>query len=160
AIALALAIVASLVTSVSIALAYVAPDHDSFIAHPIGVQPPVAQAEALPLGPSVPHVTFKCQAASPAPTCYQPLQVRTAYHIQSLLDAGTTGRGRTIVLVDAFQNPSMRTDLAIFDRVFGLPDPVFRQVAPFGLPVFNIKDDNQVGWSAEIALDVEWAHAI
>jgi subtilase family serine protease len=162
-IVLVLALIAALITSLSIALAYAVPDDASFIAHPIDVQPPWAQTEPLPYeqqAAQVPQVTFKCQVVSPAPTCYQPLQVRTAYHIQSLLDGGTTGRGRTIVIIDAFQDPSIRTDLAIFDRVFGIPDPVFRQVAPFGLPRFNIKDTNQVGWSAEIALDVEWAHAI
>src|SRR5262249_28286556 len=37
---------------------------------------------------------------------------------------------------------------------FGLPDPVFTKATPQGQPAFD------AGWAGEIALDVEWAHAI
>jgi subtilase family serine protease len=92
--------------------------------------------------------------------CYSPQQMRTAYGVDKLINQGFDGRGRTIVIIDAFQNPSMLDDLATFDAVFGLPDPVFNQVAPFGLTPFDKTDPNMVGWSGEIALDVEWSHAI
>jgi len=64
------------------------------------------------------------------------------------------------VIVDAFSNPRSRIRLAAFDSVFGLPDPTFTQVAPDGLTPFDPNDGNQVGWAGEIALDVQWAHAI
>lgn len=105
---------------------------------------------------------FGCQLPG-GPTdvfCYGPQQVRTAYGVDKLLGKGFDGRGRTIVIIDAFQSPTMADDLALFDAVFGLPDPVFHQVAPQGLTPFDPNDDNMVGWSGEIALDVEWAHAI
>lgn len=92
--------------------------------------------------------------------CYGPRQIRAAYELQSLLDAGVSGRGRTIVVVDAFQDPYLESDLELFDRLFGLPPAKLRVFAPQGLAPFDLGDPNQVGWSAEIALDVEWAHAI
>jgi subtilase family serine protease len=105
---------------------------------------------------------FGCQLPG-GPTdifCYSPQQMRTAYGVDKLIKKGFDGRGRTIVIIDAFQNPTMQEDLAAFDDAFGLPAPVFRQVAPQGLTPFDPTDGNMIGWSGEIALDVEWSHAI
>ena len=104
---------------------------------------------------------FPCQSQSFSHHCYGPAQIRAAYQIQPLLDQGTTGAGETIVIVDAFQNPTMGSDLQSFDNYFGLPAPPrFRTVAPFGLTPFDPNNSDQVAWSGEIALDVEWAHAV
>ena len=105
--------------------------------------------------------TFACQSVRPnRPLCYSPQQIRNAYNIQPLLKGGFTGKGRTIVIVDAYSNPYVQSDLQIFDQIFGLPDPDFQIIAPFGTTPFDINDANQVGWSGEISLDVLWAHAI
>jgi subtilase family serine protease len=102
-----------------------------------------------------------CHKPSAQFHCYLPAQIRNAYGIEPLLDHGADGAGTTIAIVDAFQNPTMAQDLARFDAVSGLPaPPSFRILAPHGLTQFDPNDPNQVGWSAEIALDVEWAHAI
>jgi subtilase family serine protease len=101
-------------------------------------------------------VRFGCQTAAAAFPCYGPDQIRAAYDIQPLLDAGVTGAGQTIVIVDAFQSPSLRLDLANFDRVWGLPAANVDIVAPDGLTPFN-GSPLQVGWAIEISLDVEWA---
>jgi subtilase family serine protease len=105
-------------------------------------------------------VKFTCQTPGAAVRCYGPKQIRRAYSIQPLLDQGYSGRGRTIVIIDAFQSPTIVNDLHVFDRLFGLPNPALNIIAPFGLTPFNPNDPNQVGWSAEITLDVEWSHAI
>jgi subtilase family serine protease len=110
-----------------------------------------------------PHdAVFGCQTdrGPTAIVCYGPQQIRTAYGFDKLISNGFDGRGRTIIIVDAFQNPFIQDDLAAFDDAFGLPDPVFHQDAPQGLTPFDENDGNMVGWSAEISLDVEWAHAI
>lgn len=104
-------------------------------------------------------ITFPCQTTSPA-QCYGPKQIRHAYGYDKLLAKGIDGRGSTIVIVDAFSAPSIRTDLHNFDQAFGLKDPKLNIIAPQGLTKFDYNDPNQVGWSAEISLDVEWAHAI
>jgi subtilase family serine protease len=133
------------------------PAADSFKGHAITVNPQYKLAQSTNDGDAV---VFGCQSATAAPRCFQPAQIRAAYDIQSLIDGGVTGKGRTIAIIDAFQNPSMAIDLSLFDSTFGLPDPVFQQIAPFGLTPFDINDDNMVGWSGEIALDVEWSHAV
>src|SRR5262249_44403692 len=109
---------------------------------------------------AAPNATiFNCQVRA-TNRCYSPQQIRTAYDIQPLLDQDIDGTGHTIVIVDAFQSPTIQHDLALFDSTFGLPDPTFNINAPDGLTPFDPNDGNQVGWSAEISLDVEWAHAV
>ncbi len=151
------ALIAILLVGRSTVTAAPAPDAGPFVSHAITVNPQYRMTERTD---AAPNVTFGCQRVSPAPSCYQPAQIRAAYNIQALLDGGVTGKGRTIAIIDAFQNPFIQQDLSIFDSTFGLPDPIFNQIAPFGLTPFDINDANQVGWSGEIALDVQWAHAI
>jgi hypothetical protein len=69
------------------------------------------------------------------------------------------GTGQTIAIVDAGDSPTMAQDLANFDAMFNLPPPPsFQKVnwagqpAPLPPPVED--------WALEIALDVEWAHAL
>lgn len=105
---------------------------------------------------------FNCQADR-GPSflvCYSPQQIRQAYQIDTLTNNGITGKGKTIVIIDAFQNPLIQTDLAAFDSTFGLPTPVFNQIAPDGLTPFDPTSASQQSWAGEIALDVQWSHAI
>ncbi len=94
------------------------------------------------------------------PRCYSPLQMRQAYHIQSLIDAGITGKGQTIVIIDFYQSPSIRQDLHLFDQLFGLSDPQLTIYAPDGYAPFNVNSPNRAIYAYETDLDVEWAHAI
>jgi subtilase family serine protease len=109
-------------------------------------------------------VHFSCQDrpidGSAGPRCYQPSQIQAAYGLTPLLNKGINGSGRTIVIVDAYQNPYITTDLAVFDSTFGLPNPAFTQIAPQGLTPFDVNDPNMDGWAEEITLDVLWAHAV
>jgi len=92
-----------------------------------------AAASASPPGGAV---AGDCLAAEPA--CYTPRQLRAAYAIQPLLDAGTTGRGVTVVLPEEAETgqarpqppagilaavTDIRQDVAAFDGRFGLPAP-------------------------------------
>jgi subtilase family serine protease len=124
--------------------------------HPITVNP-----QMQPAG-SPTNAAFGCQTdrGPTAIVCYGPQQIQQAYNINPLYNAGITGAGRTIIIIDAFQNPFIETDLAAFDQVFGLPAPTLNIIAPDGLTPFDFNDGNQVGWAGEIALDVQWAHAI
>jgi subtilase family serine protease len=105
-------------------------------------------------------VKFSCQTPGAPVRCYGPSQIRNAYAIQPLLDKGLNGQGRTIVIIDAFQSPTIAHDLRLFDNLFGLHNPTLNIIAPFGLTPFDPSDPNQVGWSGEITLDVEWSHAV
>ena len=88
-------------------------------------------------------------------TCYGPSAIRSAYGLSGLINAGIDGRGRTIVILDAFGSPTAEADLKAFDSVFGLPDP----------PSFTIVNmpgaaPTNEGWAEEVSLDVQWSHAI
>jgi hypothetical protein len=76
------------------------------------------------------------------------------------------GSGETIAIVDAYDDPNFvsstdpnfaNSSLHTFDTAFGLPDPVFTKVNQNGGSTLPAADG---GWGTEIALDVEWAHAI
>jgi hypothetical protein len=119
---------------------------------------------------AVPAASTARHSASPA-DFYQstpnggftPSQIRHAYGFDQIALKGPNGKpidgaGQTIAIVDAFNAPFIRSDLQAFDKQFGLPDP----------PNFTILDQNggtnlppeNLVWAGEIALDVEWAHAI
>ncbi|HUB23082.1 MAG TPA: S53 family peptidase [Streptosporangiaceae bacterium] len=101
--------------------------------------------------------TFFCQTVHAVEPCYGPAQIRAAYDIP----ANLTGAGRTIVIIDAFRDPTIRTDLARFDSTFGLPAAPFNIICPGQhCPTFDPTSADQVGWTDETSLDVEWAHAI
>jgi subtilase family serine protease len=99
---------------------------------------------------------FRCQSASAAVGCYGPAQIRRAYNIPGNL----TGAGKTIVIIDAFGNPDIASDLANFDSTFGLPPANLNIICITGTcPTFNPNSAAEVSWAGEIALDTQWAHA-
>ena len=107
------------------------------------------------------YLLRRCQVGLSVGQCYDPYQMRTAYGVDSLIANGYDGSGKTIVIIDAFKDPNIASQLATFDTYYGLPamnagpgSPSFTEVAPDGTPPYN------AGWSEEISLDVLWAHAI
>jgi subtilase family serine protease len=100
--------------------------------------------------------------ATPGPTGMTPTQIRHAYGFDQISFSGGTitgdGSGTTIAIVDAYDDPKIANDLRQFDLRFGLPDPpTFTKVNQYGGTTMPVADG---GWAGEIALDVEWAHAI
>ena len=93
---------------------------------------------------------------------YTPAQVRAAYVVGPLLRAGIDGRRQSIVVVDSFGSPTIRHDLAVFDRTFNLrPPPALLIIHPAGrIPAYNSNNAEMVSWAGETTLDVEWAHAM
>jgi subtilase family serine protease len=95
------------------------------------------------------------------PTGTTPAQIRHAYGFDQItFNNGTVagdGSGTTIAIVDAYDDPNIANDLHQFDLKFGLPDPVFTKVNQTG---GSTPPPANGGWASEIALDVEWAHAI
>ncbi len=102
------------------------------------------------------NLTLSPAAAGSGIDGYSPSQIRHAYGLDR---AGGDGTGQTIAIVDAFHDPSIFADLHTFDQTFGLADPPsFKAVNQTGGSTSSVKKDS--GWASEIALDVEWAHAI
>ena len=107
-------------------------------------------------------VTSASTGVTTTVTGYTPAEIRTAYGFDSASFSNGTvaadGAGQTIAIVDAFNDPNIRADLAVFDAQFGIAAPgtfdVVNQTGGTNLPA------NNADWAGEISLDVEWAHAI
>jgi subtilase family serine protease len=97
------------------------------------------------------------------PSGYTPSQLVEAYRFDQIHFAGGVpgnGAGQTIAIVDAYDDPTITRDLAIFDVVFGLPaPPLFAVVNQYGRRALPPQDATGE-WELEESLDVEWAHAI
>ncbi len=108
-----------------------------------------------------PPTTADCQKLYKV-ACYEPTQIQRAYGLPSLYASGVTGRGTTIVIVDSFGSPTIRKDLQVFDKTFGLPaPPKFTIIQPAGpVPRYDPNNSDMVGWAGETTLDVEYAHTI
>src|SRR5580700_2756442 len=113
------------------------------------------------ISPRQPGTQAQCEAIFTAP-CYGPDQFQTAYNEQPLFNAGITGAGQTIVIVDAFGSPTIQADLATFDATFNLPaPPSFKIIQPAGkVPAWDPNNADMTGWGGETTLDVEWAHSM
>jgi subtilase family serine protease len=124
----------------------------------VAVRPGVQQADRVQANPPT---TADCEKAYKV-ACYQPGQIRQAYHLAPVYASGVTGRGTTIVIVDSFGSPTIKNDLSVFDRTFGLPaPPQFTIIQPAGkVPAYNPNNSDMVGWAGETTLDVEYAHTI
>ncbi len=145
----------------------------SVAARPAAAGPAASSVSALAdvaVQPGVQHVG-RVQASPPTTAdceklykvaCYEPAQIRQAYHLPAVYASGVTGKGTTIVIVDSFGSPTIKNDLGAFDRTFGLPaPPSFRVIQPAGkVPAYNPGNSDMVGWAGETTLDVEYAHTI
>ena len=115
-------------------------------------------------GPAAPN-TARCHArilrpdASTSPTGLSPATIKSVYNFPTSM---TAGAGKMIAIVDAFDDPTAESDLAVFSSQFGLPacttaNGCFKKVNQTGGTNYPRKD---AGWALEISLDIQWAHAI
>jgi hypothetical protein len=103
-------------------------------------------------------------AQSAGPVGLTPSQIRTAYGANEVLFGSVAGNGsgQTIAIVDAYNAPTISTDLATFDQTFGLPACSLTVVGQTGSSTLPGTDPSGPGdsWAVETSLDVEWAHAM
>ena len=100
--------------------------------------------------------------ASTSVAGYTPAQLRAAYGFNNASFGSTTadGRGQTIAIIDAYNDPNIASDLNTFNAQFGIAaPPSLKIVNENGGASLPGTDPNQ-DWEGETALDVEWAHAI
>ncbi|OIJ94699.1 peptidase S8 [Streptomyces sp. MUSC 14] len=105
-------------------------------------------------------LTVKPNAASDSPTGYGPSDLQSAYGLASA--ASSSGSGRTIAIVDAYDDPNAESDLAAYRSNYGLSDCTssngcFTKVAQDGSANLPTADS---GWAGEISLDLDMASAI
>jgi subtilase family serine protease len=97
--------------------------------------------------------------ASTSPTGFSPATVKSVYGFPT---GSTAGAGKTIAIVDAYDDPTAESDLNTFSSQYGLPgcttaNGCFRKVDQTGGTNYPRTDS---GWALEISLDIDWAHAI
>jgi subtilase family serine protease len=94
--------------------------------------------------------------AQAAPSGYGPADLQSAYGLPA-----TGGAGRTIAIVDAYDDPTAEADLGVYRSAYGLPacttaNGCFRKVNQSGGSSPPAKDG---GWAQEISLDLDMASA-
>jgi subtilase family serine protease len=103
-------------------------------------------------------VGFLDPAATAGPVGYGPADLQRAYGV-----AGRKAHGRTVAIVDAYDNPRAEADLAVYRKAYGLPpctsdNGCFRKLnqngklAPLPAPDY--------GWAEEISLDLDAVSAV
>jgi subtilase family serine protease len=93
---------------------------------------------------------------------YTPAQLQALYGLPTAYKAGFNGAGQTVVLLESFGYPTIEADANAFSKLTGLPaltSSNFKIIYPDGQPV-SPTAGVLTGWDIEIALDVDWAHAI
>ena len=137
----------------------------AFPALPVAAAPGGNPGAAVPVCPGpagkgnarcLSHVVPK---ASSSPTGVSPAVIKSAYGFST---SSTAGAGKTIAIVDAYDDPNIESDLNVFSQKFGLPacttaNGCFKKVNQTGGTKYPRANS---GWALEIALDVEWVHAI
>lgn len=92
--------------------------------------------------------------------CFAPRPFRLAYGVEALSQKGYTGKGQTIIDIVSFGSPTLKQDMAVYDKQFGLP-PVDLEIIS---PLTDVKEydprNDKSGWAAETTLDVQVIHAI
>jgi subtilase family serine protease len=129
-----------------------ASDPGTLIVHPAAQD--VRRAFMAP----VPFSDAQCEAVFQI-DCHVPDQIEAAYNLPALYGRGITGKGQTIVVVDAFGSPTIADDLLQFDQYLGLGTPPLRVVKVGHVPTFDSGNGDMIGWASETTLDVEYAHA-
>lgn len=97
------------------------------------------------------------RTAGAAPRGFGPADLRGAYDLPS-----DGGAGKTIAIVDAFDNPNAEADLAVYRAQYGLPDCTtangcFTKVDQRGGTDYP---DPDPGWAGEISLDLDMVSAV
>jgi subtilase family serine protease len=104
-------------------------------------------------------VTPKAAAASP--TGYGPDDLQDAYGLAGA--AASNGAGKTIAIVDAYDDPNAEADLAKYRSYYGLSscttaNGCFKKVSQTGSTTALPSADS--GWAEEISLDLDMASAV
>jgi subtilase family serine protease len=93
---------------------------------------------------------------------YTPAQLQAYYGLTPLYKSGYDGTGQTIALVEAYGYAAAEADANYAAKIFGLPalnSSNFSVIYPEGKPI-NPNAADLTGWTGEIALDIQSAHAI
>ena len=99
---------------------------------------------------------------SPYAVCgYTPTQLQSAYGLNADYEAGITGSGQTVAIIDAYASPSLYSDARRYSEAHEpaavLGEGQFHEILPTSYN--EIKKCEASGWFGEQTLDVEAVHA-
>jgi subtilase family serine protease len=159
-------------------LAVAAPARSSAVGPPAHPHVPVCPGAVVSAARCHSHVVtnnagIPLTSSSPLPGSYGPAQFHIGYNLPCRV-GGTSvqwncspftsfaGVTQTIGIVDAYNDPTIQSDLNTYDRYYGLPACTTSNGC---LKIVNQNGGSHLprtdpGWAFEIALDVETAHAI
>jgi len=115
------------------------------------------------------QLTADGRGGGPPNSALTPAQFRNAYDLGAIrFSTGSStsvigdGSGQTVAIVDAYDDPTIASDLAAFDARFGLSAPAsFVKIDQRGNQITGSSSVNpDQAWAMEISLDVEWAHSV
>jgi subtilase family serine protease len=118
-----------------------------------------AQHSARRACPGNRELAMQCDAliqsatAGPAISGWTPADFETVYNLPS----STNGKGTIVAVVDAFDNPNVASDLAVYRQQFGLGTAKFSKYNQYGQKKNYPKANSS--WGVEIDLDVEMVSA-
>ena len=97
------------------------------------------------------------EATTPPKHAYTPSDMTSVYQLDTSL-----GAGQTVAIVDAYDDPHVEADLAVYRKTWGLPpcttaDKCLRKVNQRG---GTTPPHGDPGWGVEISLDVEAVSAV
>jgi subtilase family serine protease len=98
-----------------------------------------------------------------SPSGYGPCDLESAYALSST--CSPLGSGQTVAIVDAYDDPTAASDLAVYRSTYKLP-PVCSSTVTTGCVTFTkvyasgVKPSNNTGWAEEMSLDVDMVSAI
>ena len=166
-------VMAGLGTAMALTPGLVAPTSQAITFHPL-----VAEYEFLSAGTTPPT---EDQCFSVGRRCFTPSSMQNSYNLGPLYAQGLDGSTQTIVIVDSFGSDTIRSDLYVFNKAFGLPHlcgetnvvcspgmATFDTLELQGSPATKAPPSTSNGtgleahnaWALEVSLDVEWAHSI
>ncbi len=155
------------IAALSLLLAQSVSPADASVARAQGVSHvPVCPGPAAP-GSARCHARVVIDGGTPhatlAPAGLSPATIKSVYNFPTnVTTAPLPGAGKTIAIVDAYDDPKAESDLNVFSTQYGLPacttaNGCFQKVNQSGGTKYPRADK---GWALEISLDIQWAHAI
>jgi len=106
-------------------------------------------------------VTFQGMATDASVAGYGPAQLQSAYNLT--LAAAAAGKGETVALVDAYNDPDAAANLKTYRAHYGLPAcgaGCFSKVNEEGKASPLPKSAGKTGWGTEESLDLDMVSAI
>jgi prepilin-type N-terminal cleavage/methylation domain-containing protein len=105
------------------------------------------------------------------PAGFGPAQIHTAYNLpctpggaaQTVCNTPSNFGPQMIAVVDAYQDPTLESDLAVYDQAYGLPDCT---IANGCLTIVNQNGQTSplpavdANWALEESLDIQMSHAV